>query len=329
LPRFAGLRLNSDWGLSSEVELLSPALLEHAAASGASIAFTPTIAVSDPLRDPQVGYARFKLISYGDEGVLALTRPLSSSLDEVSRLLAVMRGLGIARVLSVAAGNLKDALALIDALASGVDAVEFDVGLSCLLAGEDVAYVRELAGELSATLSAPLILKLSAAGANLINVAKTAADVNAAAIVLTPNVVYKIGRHFFRLHSAHMYPALLFSVAESLAAMDVSVAYVTRAEQEPLASLMPLRLLDVTYVLQWLGYATPRARSSIPLSWRGVSKSLRVYARAGARYCPYGLIRGEGFVEGCNLCGACFELNEPGLVELAALLTPSDSGGGP
>lgn len=294
-------------------------MVRDASAKGASIIFTPTISIVDPLFDPSQAYARFKMLSMSREGVLALTRPLSASLGEVGELLAAAGS--SKRVLSLAARSLKDAHELIERFAASVDAVEFDVNLSCLLANKDLTYVIELARELAATINVPLAIKLSAASTGLVSLSKIA-EAGASALVLTPNLVYKVGRHFFRLHSPHISLTLLLGVAEELATVDLTLGCVTQVAQDALAAIAPLRLFDITYTLSWLAYEGTSRSVSIPLSWRQISRKLRVYASQGACYCPYGLISGEGFVEGCNYCGMCLELNEAGRVELASLITP-------
>lgn len=296
-------------------------MVQQAIADGAAVVFTSTVSVKDPLYDPLMAYARFKLLSCEQEGCLALTRPLSSSIEEAKRLLQAVNQ-GAKKVLSIAAGSLKDALYLIEEVGTLIDAVEFDVNLSGLLAGKDLAYVTELAKELSSTLNTPLMLKVSAASSSLVSLAKIATDAGSSALVLTPNIVYKVGKHFFRLHSPHISSTLLLGVAEDLTAVDVNLACVTRLDYDVLSTLVPLRLFDVTYMLNWIKYGKSIRRSSPPLSWKSINRKLKVYAYPGARYCPYDLIRKEGFVEGCNYCGVCLDLNEPGLVELATIVAP-------
>jgi len=317
LPRFAGLQLASEWGLSSEVEIVSPYIIAEALAKGASIVFTPTISTLDPLFDASYAYPRLKVLSGARDEFFALTRPLSSSVEEVQKLLEAAGS--AKKVLSIAVGRLEDAHALIERFGGSVDAVELDVNLSWLLAGKDLLYVLELARELAETLSVPLALKVGIA--SLIRL-DAVANSGASALILTPNLTYKIGRHFFRLHSSHISSTLLLGTAEDLTSVDISMACVLQVWQDPLANVIPLRLYDVTYALSLLGYQGGPRRTSIPPSWQAISRRLKVYARQGARYCPYGLIRGEGFVEGCNYCGTCLELNEPGLVELASIITP-------
>ena len=321
MPYFAGLQLRSNWGLSSEVEVASPLMVQQAIAKGAAVVFTPTVSVKDPLYDPLTAYTRFKLLSCGQEGCLALTRPLSSSVEDVKHLLQVANQ-GAKKVLSIAAGSLRDALTLIESVDVSIDAVEFDVNLSGLLASKDLPYVAELAKELSSTLNIPLMLKVSAASASLVSMAKIVTDAGSSALILTPNIVYKVGKHFFRLHSPHISSTLLLGVAEDLMAVDISLACVTRIDHDVLSTLVPLRLFDVTYMLHWMEYSKPVSQVSPPLAWKSINRKLKIYAYPGARYCPYGLIRGEGFVDGCNYCGVCLELNEPSLVELATIVAP-------
>jgi hypothetical protein len=324
VPYFAGFQLKGNWGLSSEVELSSPQIFKEASASGASLLFTPTISLHDPLESDERAYVRFKLISEGPEGVVLLTRPLSASVDEVRALLTQEYG-DSKVVLSFAVSSFAEAHQLLEEVGPKPDAYELDANLTCLLSGKGVVYAFELAKELSATLAKPLIVKFSAASANLVDLERIVADSGAAAIVITPNVVYRIGNHFFRLSTPPwLSTPLLFSLAERLSELDISVAYVVQYGKGDLLELVPLKLYDASYILHWMRWkGSGRARASaVPLAWSSISKKLKVYARKGASYCPYGLIKGEGFVEGCNYCGACLELNEPGLVELAALISP-------
>lgn len=320
MPRFAGLQLRSAWGLSSDVEVASALMVRDAVANGASVVFTPTVSIVDPLYNPSNAYTRFKLLSVDSGGAFALTRPLSSQVEEIQALLNAVPT-EARRVLSIAVGSLKEAEELIERVGKGVDAVELDVNLSCLLAGKDLTYIIELAKELNALLKTPLSLKINAASTSLVSLSKMVVDSGASALVLTPNLVYKLGQHFFRLHSPHVSTTLLLGVAEELTSLDVSLACVTQVEQNILSSIVPIRLYDVTYMLSWLSYTGPSRSSGIPLSWRSISRRLKVYAREGARFCPYGLIREEGFVSGCNYCGVCLELN-PANVELAASIAP-------
>lgn len=325
MPYFAGFQLKSDWGLSSEVEVSSPLLFREANAKGASLLFTPTVAVKDPLESGEYAYTRFKLVAEGPEGTTILTRPLSASLGEVKVLLE-QRYSDSKTILSIAVANFAEAQQLLENVGQEPDALELDVNLTCLLSGKGVAYAIELAKELSSTLRSRLVLKLSTAGANLINLEHLAVESGAAAMVLTPSTVYKVGRHFFRLTTPSPLSApLLVGIAESLAELDISVAYVVQSGREDLFELAPLKLYDVTYVLdwmQWRGAGRVKRVSAVPLAWKPISRKLKIYSRKGAGFCPYGLIKGEGFVEECNYCGVCLELNEPGLVELAALLSP-------
>lgn len=324
MPYFAGFKLKSGWGLSSEVEVLSPPLFEDSVAKGSSLIFTPTVAIKDPLESGEYAYARFKLLAEEPDGAVVLTRPLSATIEEVKALLKLKRD-ETKVVFSMAVASLAEAGQLLEEVGRGADAVELDLNLTCLLSGKGIAYAIELAKELSSIVAGPLVLKLSVMGVNTVELARLVADSGAAALVLTPSVVYKLGRHFFRISTPPFLSApLLAGVAESLADLDISVAFVTQSGGGSIFELAPVKLYDVTYVLQWLkwkGAGRGRRVPTVPLAWRPISKRLRVYARKGAGFCPYGLIRGEGFVEGCNYCGVCLELNEAGLVELAAMIT--------
>jgi len=325
VPYFAGFQLKSNWGLSSEVEVSSQLLFREAAAKGASLLFTPTVAARDPLESNEYAYTRFKLVSGGPEGVTLLTRPLSANVGEVKALLEQKYG-DSKIVFSIAVASFAEAQRLLEDAGREPEALELDLNLTCLLSGKGVAYAIELAKELSTTLKSRLILKLGTASANLVNLERLADDSGAAAIVLTPNAVYKVGRHFFRLTiPSYLSAPLLIGIAESLAELDISVAYVVQSGREELLELAPLKLYDATYILHWLqwkGGERVERVSTVPLAWNPISRKLKVYSRKGAKFCPYGLIKGEGFVEECNYCGVCFELNEPGLIELAALLSP-------
>jgi hypothetical protein len=329
VPYFAGFQLKSDWGLSSEVEVSSPSLFRDAAAKGASLLFTPTVTARDPLESSEYAYTRFKLVAEGQEGVTLLTRPLSANIGEVKALLEQKYG-DSKIIFSTAVASFAEAQQLLEDVSREPDALELDVNLTCLLSGKGVTYAIELAKELSATLKSRLILKLGTASANLVNLERLADDSGAAAMVFTSNMVYKVGRHFFRLTIPSFLSApLLVGIAESLAELDISVAYVVQSARqsgrEELLELAPLKLYDATYILnwmQWKGGKKVGRVSTVPLAWKPINRKLKVYSRKEANFCPYGLIKGEGFVEGCNYCGVCFELNEPGLIELAALLSP-------
>lgn len=324
MPYFAGFQLKGNWGLSSEVEFPSPQMFKEAAANGASLLFTPTIALRDPLGSDEYAYVRFKLVSEGPEGFVLLTRPLSASMGEVRTILE-QRYDDSKVVLSFAVSSFTEAYQLLEEVNREPDAYELDVNLTCLLSGKGAVYAFELAKELSATLARPLIVKFSAGSASLVDLKRIVVESGAAAVVITPNVVYRIGNHFFRLSTPPLLSTpLLVGIAESLSELDVGVAYIVQYGRNNLLELMPLKLYDASYVLHWMRWkSSGRGRvSAVPLAWRSISRRLKVYARRGAGFCPYGLIKREGFVEGCNYCGVCFELNEPGLVELAALLSP-------
>jgi len=324
VPYFAGLQLKSNWGLSSEVEFLSLQMFKEASASGASLLFTPTTALRDPLESQEYAYVRFKLVSEGPEGLVLLTRPLSTSVREAKAILEQRCGESKV-VLSLAVSSLAEAHQLLEEVDREPDAYEIDVNLTCLLSGKGIAYAVELAKELSATLARPLIAKFSAASISTLDFDSVVAESGVSAIAITPNVVYRIGNHFFRLSiPPYISTPLLVGIAESLSELDIGVAYVVQHGKSDLLELVPLKLYDATYVLHWMRWKGSGKWhvSAVPLAWRSISRKLKVYARKGAGFCPYGLIRGEGFVEGCNYCGVCFELNEPGSVELAALLSP-------
>jgi len=298
------------------------------AEKGMAILFTPTIAVRDPLSGGvNRAFMRFHLISSGELGVAALTRPLSSSVDEVAELLNSVNN-EVKKVLSIAAGTFGEALELLEKFRGEVDAVELDVGLSRMLAGKagkGLAYVTELARELHNVLEVPLILKLTAMSAGLIDLHALADEAGASALTLTPNVVYRVGDHYFRLHSPLVSSAALLNAIEPLSEVGVDVAYVIRGDEGrwgEAADIFPLKLYDVTLMLRWLGFKERREGGPVPLRWRSVDRRLKIVASKGARYCPYGLISGEGVVEKCNYCGVCLELNPPGVVRLAAILRP-------
>ena len=328
MPRFAGISLRSRWGLSSDVELPSPQFCRDMAGEGMAVLFTPTIAVRDPLSGSAGrAFTRFHLISSGELGIAALTRPLSSSIEEVAELLSAVGG-EVKKVLSIAAGALGEALDLLEKFRGEVDAVELDVELSRMLAGKagkGLTYVTELAKELHSVLETPLILKLTAMSAGLIDLHALADEAGASALTLTPNVVYRVGDHYFRLHSPLVSSAALLNAIEPLSEVGVDVAYVVRGDEGrwgEAADIFPLKLFDVTLMLKWLGFEGRRKEGRIPLRWRSVDRRLKIVASEGARYCPYRLISGEGVVESCNYCGVCLELNPPGVVRLAAILRP-------
>ncbi|MCS7104517.1 MAG: hypothetical protein NZ954_03005 [Thermofilaceae archaeon] len=321
MPRFAKFQLSSNWGLSSDIEIASHALLSDAIARGASIIFTPTITLKDPLSsDPIYAYARFKLLSASPTGLVVLTRPLGSSFEEIENLLNRTKG-DVVKVLSLAARSLSDAHEILNRFENLCDAIEVDVNLTCLLSTRGVSYSIELVRELVATSGKPLVLKLNASSLNLLDLGKITADSGANALVVTPNIVYKIGKHFFRLHSSYISPAVLMGLTEKLAEVDVDVAIVVQSWKENLLEIIPLRVFDVSYLLSWMTFRGGSRVNETPLSWRPINTRLKVYARKGAKYCPYGLIKEEGIIEGCNYCGVCLELNDPGLVELATFVS--------
>lgn len=322
MPKFAGFTLRSNWGISSDVEIASPLLYKESVGKGASLLFTPTLAVRDPLEDPLYVYPRFRLCSSVPGAVALYTRPLSLSVEEVRRLLSEDCR-DARRVLSIAVRNLVEAAQLMDELGKLVEAVELDVGLTSLVSQRGASYAFELAGELAATAGRPLILKVPATYATHLRLKDLVSEAGVSALVVSPNIVYKLGRHFFRLHSQHVSPAALLCLAESLEELDVNIAYVTHDSGEGIYELLPLKLCDAIYLLSWLGFNEVRTPREAPLSWRPIRRGLRVYARRGARFCPYGLIgEGERLVEGCNWCGVCLELNRSNAIALATLLTP-------
>lgn len=328
MPRFAGIGLRSRWGLSSDVELLSPRFCTDMAREGMAMLFTPTIGARDPLSgDATRAFTRFHLISSGELGAAVLTRPLSNSVKEAADALGAVNG-DVKKALSIAAGTLGEALKLVERFSKEVDAVELDVELSRMLAGragKSLTYVTELAKELRSVIKAPLILKLTAMSAGLIDLRTLADEAGASALTLTPNVVYRVGDHYFRLHSPLVSSAALLNAIEPLSEVGIDVAYVVRGEEErwgEAIDIFPLRLYDVTLMLKWLGYGGRREGRRMPLRWRSIDRRLKIVASEEASYCPYGLISGEGVVEGCNYCGTCLELNPPGLVKLAAILRP-------
>lgn len=319
MARFAGINLKSGWGLSSEIEVISPRLCEIAIKNGASIIFTPTVTVKDPLDHPEYYYPRFNLLSGGLQGPTIITRPLSSRESEVDSILVQIND--AVKVVSIAAGDFKTLLELLDKYERKAHVIEFDLMVSCLLAKRNYTYVAELAGELKHVTKLPLSVKIPLTIAQLIDLALFVEENNIDALVVSPNLVYAIGDHHFRMHTPFFSTAALVSIAEVLHEINVNVAFVTRTDAKDLENLIPVRLYDVTYAYENLGVRGTGWRN-VPLSWKPISKKLRIFAREAVDACPYGLIRSKGFVEGCNYCGVCMDLSAPGLVKLASYITP-------
>lgn len=319
MAKFASINLKTGWGLSSEVEIISPRLCENAVKNGASMIFTPTVTIRDPLARPEYHYPRFNLLADGPQGPTIITRPLSSHESEIDPILTHVDD--AVKVVSIAAGDFKALLELLDKYERKAHIIEFDLMLSCLLAKRNYAYVAELAGELKHVTKLPLSLKIPLTIVQLIDVALLVDENNIDALVVSPNPVYAIGDHYFRLHMPFFSTAALVSAAEVLNEINVSVAYITRTDAKDLENLIPIRLYDVTYVYESIG-VRGTGWKSVPLSWKPISKKLKVFARKAVDICPYGLIRGEGFVEGCNYCGVCLDLSVPGIIKLASYITP-------
>ncbi|MEM1508853.1 MAG: hypothetical protein QW291_05190 [Thermofilaceae archaeon] len=319
MARFAGINLKSGWGLSSEIEVISPRLCETAIKNGASIIFTPTITAKDPLDHPEYYYPRFNLLSDGPQGPIIITRPLSSHESEIDSILVQKND--AVKVASIAAGDFKTLLELLDKYERKAHIIEFDLMASCLLAKRNYIYIAELAGELKHVTKLPLSVKIPLTIAQLIDITLFVEENNIDALVVSPNLVYAIGDHYFRIHSPFFSTAALVSVAEVLHEINVNVAFVTRTDVKDLESLIPIRLYDVTYAYENIGVKGIGWRN-IPLSWKPISRKLKIFAREAVDVCPYGLIISQGFVEGCNYCGVCIDLSAPGLVKLASYITP-------
>ena len=336
LPRFAGLGLGGRWGLSSEVEIPSLQFYDAMMSKGASIAFTPTIAARDPLSEEARGkcYTKFYLLS-SRGGVSVLSRPLSNKVEKVVELTENLeRGEGKV-VLSIAAESFENALSILEKFRGIIDGVELDISISCLLArkrGRKFSYIVELARELSEVVEVPLLLKLSALGVEVLDLGRLVEEANARALILSPNVVYRVGNHYFRLHSPLTFRVGLLNSIEPLSEVGVDVAYVARSldvssRLESMIDVFPLKLYDITLLLEWMGFERAEFEKGVdtPLQWRAIDRRLRIVAAKGARYCPYGALRGDGELvagEECDYCGMCLELNPPGTVKLAAFIEP-------